>query len=104
MRSEAVRRTRIPQDAGLAPPPRKSAPNPDCYFPAIDAPAPETAPARRTHPDRLNIRSPRDWTNVPCGSAPAVSPPTGTAQPSAYPGRETAGAEPHGTFVQSRGE
>src|SRR5258708_3624771 len=97
MRSEAVRQTRIPPDADPAPLPRKFAPSPDCCFPAIDAPAPETAPARQTHPDRPNIRSPRDLTNDPCGSARVVSPPTDTARPSACPGRDSipAPGNPH---------
>src|SRR4029077_10447016 len=89
MPSEAVRQMRIPRDAGPAPLPPKFAPDPDCCFRAKDAPAPETAPARRTRPDRPEILSPRGSTNVPCGSAPAASPPTDTAPPSACPDRDS---------------
>src|SRR6266446_10267798 len=89
MRPEAVRQTRIPPDAAPAPLPRKFAPNPDCCFPAINAPAPGIALAHRTRPDRLETRSPHGSTNAPCGSARAVSPPTGTDQPSACPNHDS---------------
>src|SRR5712671_4471893 len=83
MRLEAVRQTRIPPDAGSAPLPRRFAPNPDCCFPAKDAPAPEIVRVRQTRPDQPEIRSPHGSTNGRCGSALAASPPTDTARLSA---------------------
>src|SRR5882762_8690368 len=76
MRPEAVRQMRIPPDAGSALLPRRYAPNPDCCFPAKDAPAPETVRVRQSRPDQPEIRSPHGLTNGRCGSALAVSPPT----------------------------
>src|SRR5882762_4359240 len=89
MRLEAVRQMRIPRDAGSAPLPRKFAPNPDCCFPAKDAPAPETVLARQIRPDRPEIRSPHGSTNGPCGSALAASPPTDMGRLSACLNRDS---------------
>src|SRR5882762_5913543 len=80
MQREAVRQTRIPLDAGSVPLPRKFAPNPDCCFPAKDAPAPETVRVRQSHPDQPEIRSLHGWISARCGSALAALPPTDTAR------------------------
>src|SRR5438270_7511522 len=72
MRPEAVRRTWIPVDADSAPLPRRFAPDPDCCFRAKDAPAPETARARQSHPDRPETRLLHGSTSARCGSALAA--------------------------------